>query len=273
MPPKKKSKSKSGRSTPASKKSGKEKRGRRGKKKGNANAFFTSEDDTLAFGFRAGDIIRTPLGLICTVIGVKYTRPGDKESGQLWVEYEGEKRFPLERDLGYSRCGEADHIWRDVMQLKKSVRQDEDLRNMVEAENKRRLDKIAADESAKAEKAARMRKVASEIASRIAASRAQSTQDSQGAGDSRTGSARGDSSRGRSRPTSSGGSEQKPSASRTPSQSVSRPPSAGGETPIITPKSASRASSSRPETQTSICRRRNTHNNTEKCISSVLLTT
>lgn len=97
------------------------KKGGKGKKK-KAPAFYTAPEDTEPFGFRVHDIVRTPVGLTGTVIGVKYDDPERKETGRLWVEYPGGKQAPLEPrlgagfigTLGYRRAPEAEHIRRDV---------------------------------------------------------------------------------------------------------------------------------------------------------------
>jgi len=62
---------------------------RMGKKKGGKKAkgpvYFVTDEHCSPFGFRANDIIKTPLGLTGTVIGVKYDAPDDRESGRLWA--------------------------------------------------------------------------------------------------------------------------------------------------------------------------------------------
>eukprot|EP00877_Chromochloris_zofingiensis_P012143 jgi/Chrzof1/7182/Cz02g13320.t1 len=45
---------------------------------------------------QALEIVRTPLGLQGTVIGVKYDEPGNKDSGRIWVRYENGHEAPLE---------------------------------------------------------------------------------------------------------------------------------------------------------------------------------
>ncbi len=42
------------------------------------------------------DIVRTPLGLLGTVIGVKYDDANAKETGRVWVKYENGHEAPLE---------------------------------------------------------------------------------------------------------------------------------------------------------------------------------
>mmetsp|Transcript_9054 Transcript_9054/g.15756 ORF Transcript_9054/g.15756 Transcript_9054/m.15756 type:complete len:152 (-) Transcript_9054:554-1009(-) len=85
-------------------------------------AIFTSDEDLKPFGFKMSDIVRTPLGITGTVLGVKYENPEAKETGRVWVRYENGNEAPLEpklgagymQQLGYRRCSEADHIRRDV---------------------------------------------------------------------------------------------------------------------------------------------------------------
>lgn len=90
------------------------------KKKG--PTYYTSDADFEPFGFKMHDIIRTPLGVAGTVVGVKYENPDQKETGRVWVLYDNGHEAPLEprlgagymSALGYRRCSEADHIRRDV---------------------------------------------------------------------------------------------------------------------------------------------------------------
>ncbi|KAG1679320.1 hypothetical protein FOA52_009352 [Chlamydomonas sp. UWO 241] len=91
-----------------------------GKKK--APAFYCGAEDLEPFGFAMNDIIKTPLGVTGTVIGVKYESAEQKETGRVWVRYQNGHEAPLEprlgaglmSALGYRRCSEADHIRRDV---------------------------------------------------------------------------------------------------------------------------------------------------------------
>lgn len=46
------------------------------------------------------DIVRTPVGLLGTVLGVKYDSASDKESGRLWVRYNNGHEAPLEPRAG-----------------------------------------------------------------------------------------------------------------------------------------------------------------------------
>ncbi|KAL2649827.1 hypothetical protein R1flu_017955 [Riccia fluitans] len=87
------------------------------------NKFATGEEDMKPFnGLKAKDLIMTPLGLIATVLGVKYAKKDDKESGVLWVEYKEGFRSPLEKDFtGYKRCVDSDHVWRDVIEFNKKM--------------------------------------------------------------------------------------------------------------------------------------------------------
>mmetsp|Transcript_30571 Transcript_30571/g.72768 ORF Transcript_30571/g.72768 Transcript_30571/m.72768 type:complete len:312 (+) Transcript_30571:367-1302(+) len=109
--------------------------GKKGKKK-KGPAFYTAPEDTEPFGFKVNDIVRTPVGLTGTVIGVKYDDPNNKETGRLWVEYFGGKRSPLEPrlgagfigTLGYRRAPEAEHIRRDVDTFNQKLREMEERR-------------------------------------------------------------------------------------------------------------------------------------------------
>ena len=94
-------------------------------KKKKAATLQTRDVDFEPFGFKLNEIIRTPLGVAGTVIGVKYDvdPPNEtKETGRVWVRYENGSEAPLEPKLGagymtalgYRKCSEADHIRRDV---------------------------------------------------------------------------------------------------------------------------------------------------------------
>jgi len=104
------------------------------------------------------DIVRTPVGLTGTVIGVKYDDPNNKETGRLWVEYFGGKRSPLEPrlgagfigTLGYRRAPEAEHIRRDVDTFNQKLREMEERRK--EIEEKHRLYREALDLAEKNQK-------------------------------------------------------------------------------------------------------------------------
>ncbi|CAM6127146.1 unnamed protein product [Calypogeia fissa] len=93
-------------------------------KKSKDPAFFTGEADFKPFGLgiKAKDLIFTNLGLVGTVLGVKYLKKGEMDTGVIWVEYKDGFRSPLEKDLkGYSKCPDSDHIWRDVADYNKRM--------------------------------------------------------------------------------------------------------------------------------------------------------
>uniref|UniRef100_A0A7S2QTP5 Uncharacterized protein n=1 Tax=Chlamydomonas chlamydogama TaxID=225041 RepID=A0A7S2QTP5_9CHLO len=108
-----------------------------GKKKG--PTYYTTDEDMAPFGFKLHDIVRTPLGITGTVIGVKYENPEQKETGRVWVKYENGHEAPLEPKLGagymsalgYRRCSEADHIRRDVEQHEEAQKKVDDQRKVV----------------------------------------------------------------------------------------------------------------------------------------------
>uniref|UniRef100_A0A7S0V546 Uncharacterized protein n=1 Tax=Polytomella parva TaxID=51329 RepID=A0A7S0V546_9CHLO len=111
---------------------------KKSKKKG--PTLITTPEDISSFGFQLNDIVRTPVGLTATVIGVKYDSPEAKETGRVWVKYENGHEAPLEprlgsgfmNQLGYRRCGEADHIRRDVTQHALEMKKLDDERKVVE---------------------------------------------------------------------------------------------------------------------------------------------
>ncbi len=46
------------------------------------------------------DLVRTPLGLLGTVLGVKYDEPSSPDTGRLWVRYDNGHEAPLEPRAG-----------------------------------------------------------------------------------------------------------------------------------------------------------------------------
>ncbi|GFH12503.1 uncharacterized protein HaLaN_08207, partial [Haematococcus lacustris] len=68
--------------------------------KGKKPAIITNEADLVPFGFKMLDIVRTPLGITGTVIGVKYENVEQKLGGRVWVRYENGSEAPLEPKLG-----------------------------------------------------------------------------------------------------------------------------------------------------------------------------
>lgn len=68
-----------------------------GKKKAKGPTYYVEDVRCIPFGFRANDIIKTPLGLTGTVIGVKYENPDDQATGRLWVGTL-QRRVPSFRD-------------------------------------------------------------------------------------------------------------------------------------------------------------------------------
>ncbi|GAQ89812.1 hypothetical protein KFL_005650040 [Klebsormidium nitens] len=137
---------------PKRKGEGSKKGGKKGKKQSKPT-FYTGEEHCLPFGFRAGDLIRTPLGLIGTILGVKFARPDDKETGVMWVEYEGGKQVPLERGVvGYERLTEAEHIWRDVVVIRTRVQKEEEERAAIEQAQRLRMEALALEAAASKKK-------------------------------------------------------------------------------------------------------------------------
>jgi hypothetical protein len=71
------------------------------------------------FGLVVDDIVKTPLGLFGTVIGVKYSSAEQAESfsgGKLWIRYMNGLESPVEYEEthGYSKGTVSEHIARDV---------------------------------------------------------------------------------------------------------------------------------------------------------------
>ncbi|DBA89252.1 hypothetical protein WJX77_003056 [Trebouxia sp. C0004] len=91
-------------------------------------AYLTADEDLAPFGFKLKDVIRTPLGITGTVIGVKLVEASQPETARLWVAYSSGLEAPLEpqlsaghlSDLGYKRVSEADHVHRDIKVLEEN---------------------------------------------------------------------------------------------------------------------------------------------------------
>ena len=66
--------------TPSANNMAKKKGGKKGGKKKKGPAIFTADEDVAPFGLRFNDIVSTPMGLTCTVAGVKYDNADTKVS-------------------------------------------------------------------------------------------------------------------------------------------------------------------------------------------------
>ena len=69
--------------------------GKKGGKKAKGPTYYVEDEHCIPYGFRANDIIKTPLGLTGTVIGVKYENPEDRSTGRLWVGARGYTQWVL----------------------------------------------------------------------------------------------------------------------------------------------------------------------------------
>lgn len=82
-------------------------------------AFYTEAEHLEKFGLKVDEIVKTPLGLHGTVIGVKYASLLQAESvsgGKLWIKYFNGLESPIEYEEthGYSKGTVSEHIARDV---------------------------------------------------------------------------------------------------------------------------------------------------------------
>jgi hypothetical protein len=82
-------------------------------------AFYTQAEHLDQFGLEVNEIVKTPLGLHGTVIGVKYSSSEQAESlagGKIWIKYMNGLESPIEYEPahGYSKASISDHIARDV---------------------------------------------------------------------------------------------------------------------------------------------------------------
>lgn len=71
------------------------------------------------FGLKVDEIVKTPLGMHGTVIGVKYSSAEQAEAlsgGKLWIKYVNGLESPIEYEEshGYAKGTVSEHIARDV---------------------------------------------------------------------------------------------------------------------------------------------------------------
>ncbi|KAG0598654.1 hypothetical protein M758_12G091100 [Ceratodon purpureus] len=107
---------------------------------------FRSECDE-----QARDLVKTPLGLVVTVLGVKYETKlrGEIGTGVLWVEYPNRFPAPLEKDMkGYTKLSDGMHLWRDLAEMNAIKEEEENVRAIIDDDN----DKYAAELIAENEK-------------------------------------------------------------------------------------------------------------------------
>eukprot|EP00899_Mesostigma_viride_P003257 jgi/Mesvir1/12932/Mv05950-RA.1 len=146
-------------------------------RKKKAPTFYTTDEDLAPFGVKMNDIVRTPLGLTGTVIGVKYADINDKGAGKLWLEYPDGLQAPLEPSrscgniaaLGYLLSSESDHIWRDVTKLRMEAEENETKRREAEERMRIRMEQLALELAAEAKKNAKKKKKPSDAAAGDAA--------------------------------------------------------------------------------------------------------
>mmetsp|Transcript_31545 Transcript_31545/g.94075 ORF Transcript_31545/g.94075 Transcript_31545/m.94075 type:complete len:135 (-) Transcript_31545:768-1172(-) len=104
-------------------------------------ALLTDDKDLAPFGVKLNDMVRTPLGVTGTIIGVKYESVSDKSSGRVWVAYSNGTEAPLEprlgpgdaglAALGYARVQEADHIRRNLAAVRETLKREEKEREIA----------------------------------------------------------------------------------------------------------------------------------------------
>ncbi|KAI8472056.1 MAG: hypothetical protein J3K34DRAFT_392560 [Monoraphidium minutum] len=91
------------------------------------------------------ELVRTPLGLSGTVLGVRYEDPSQKDTGRVWVRYESGAEAPLEPKqaagsltaLGYRHCAEADAIRAAVAAQEADAARQEEARQVIEEDTAR----------------------------------------------------------------------------------------------------------------------------------------
>ncbi|CAG9461650.1 unnamed protein product [Pedinophyceae sp. YPF-701] len=131
---------------------------KKGKKGGKKKAAIITDEEFLApFGFRVGDMIVTPLGAICEVVGVKCDVPGDINSGRLIVQYPNKQQIPLEprasngnlKSLGYWHAPEAMRIQNQIERWKASRAIEEDQLRRYAQEQLLRMEAFALEGTAR----------------------------------------------------------------------------------------------------------------------------
>eukprot|EP00884_Botryococcus_braunii_P008111 jgi/Botrbrau1/17300/Bobra.0015s0056.2 len=103
--------------------------------------YLTAPEHTEPFGFKAQDLIRTPLGVTVTVLGVRYDDTADASSARLWVKYQSGLEAPLEprvgvghlAALGYNSCTPFDYIERDLKSLRMDIEKRHQYRQLENA--------------------------------------------------------------------------------------------------------------------------------------------
>ncbi|KAG0569303.1 hypothetical protein M758_6G077100 [Ceratodon purpureus] len=126
-----------------------------GKKK--LPAYWSEPVDCEPFGgLKARDLIRTPLGLFGTVLGVKYETKerGEPGTGTMWVQYANGFLSPIVADFstsgyagfeGYQRLSDGDHMWRDVKEFHQAREEGENVREIIDADNEKYVAELIAD--------------------------------------------------------------------------------------------------------------------------------
>ena len=128
-------------------------------KKGKAAAnpaYLTDEEHCAPFGLFANDIVTTPLGISCTVLGVKYAGSvEDRENARVWVRYPNGREAPIENPAeyvfgnGYVR-GDGNEMLR-----REAARVAEEARRVLAAKIKADREAAAKEAAIKAEEAAK----------------------------------------------------------------------------------------------------------------------
>ncbi|XP_073386690.1 uncharacterized protein [Physcomitrium patens] len=96
----------------------------------------------------ARDLIKTPLGLVGTILGVKYEtkEQGKPGSGTMWVRYPNMFISPLVKNLtGYKRLSDGDHIWRDLKEFNEVKEEREEVRAIIDAANDKYVGELIAE--------------------------------------------------------------------------------------------------------------------------------
>ena len=130
--------------------------GKKGGGKTAKPAYLTENEHCEPFRLFANDIVMTPLGIRCTVLGVKYAGSvEDRENARVWVRYPNGREAPIENPAeyslgnGYVRGSGSDVLRREAERVEAERLKAEAVRLKAEREAAAKEAAIKAEEAAK----------------------------------------------------------------------------------------------------------------------------
>ena len=130
--------------------------GKKGGGKAAKPAYLTENEHCEPFRLFANDIVMTPLGIRCTVLGVKYAGSvEDRENARVWVRYPNGREAPIENPAeyslgnGYVRGSGSDVLRREAERVEAERLKAEAVRLKAEREAAAKEAAIKAEEAAK----------------------------------------------------------------------------------------------------------------------------